>query len=204
MSATTQSPVPHSLVEDGLALLMGSLFIALGLMLLKAAGLSFGGLAGLALIADAGFGLPFAPVFYALSLPFFVFGHLAFGRVYLVKSLIATSSLALLAGILPHGVTITHVDPPVAAVAAGLLIGMGMLALIRHNTGVGGIATLAVWLQKRFGLRAGYVQMGVDAAIVATALTVLDVEAVLLSVVASVLMNLVIGLYHRPGRYLGF
>ncbi|WP_181704474.1 YitT family protein [Chthonobacter rhizosphaerae] len=204
MSVVTSPSLAHSLLEDALALLMGTIFVGLGLMILKTAGLAIGGTAGLAFLAHFGLGLPFAAMFFVLNLPFMIFARLAFGTGYLVRTLLVTVALSLFSGLLPPLFTIGHVDPAFASVAGGLMVGMGMLALIRHRTGVGGVAIMAVWLQQRFGLRAGLVQMGVDAAVVAGALWVMAPEAVALSVLASVLMNLVIALYHRPGRYLGF
>lgn len=41
---------PHSLAEDGYAIAIGCAFIAMGLMLLKAANLVTGGMAGIALL----------------------------------------------------------------------------------------------------------------------------------------------------------
>ena len=55
----------------------------------------------------------------------------------------------------------------------------------------------------RFGWRAGYVQMAIDVAIVASALSVVSPGLVLLSAAGGVLLNLVLSVNHRPGRYLG-
>lgn len=204
MTMVTSPSLAHSRLEDALALLMGTLFVGLGLTILKTAGLAIGGTAGLAFLAHFGLDLPFAAVFFALNLPFMIFAKLAFGTGYLLRTLLVTVALSIFSALLPPLFTIGHVEPLFAAIAGGLMVGMGMLALIRHRTGVGGVAIMAVWLQQRFGLRAGWVQMGVDAAVVTGAFLVMDAQAVALSILASVFMNLVIALYHRPGRYLGF
>ena len=204
MSVISERKLAHTPGEDALALVMGTLFVGLGLALLKAAGLAIGGTAGVAFLLHFGAGAPFAVAFFLVNLPFMIFAGRVFGRAYLLRTLSVTAGLSAFSAILPPLLTIDHVDPVFASVAGGLLIGMGMLALIRHRTGIGGIAILAVWLQQRFGWRAGYVQMVVDGAVVIAALIVMPVPAVALSVLASVLMNLVIAFYHRPGRYLGF
>ena len=53
------------------------------------------------------------------------------------------------------------------------------------------------------GWRAGYVQMGLDLVTVLLAATVTDWRTVGLSLVGAVVVNLVLALNHRPGRYLG-
>lgn len=60
----------HTALEDVHALLIGSSFIAVGLTLLKAAGLVTGGVAGVALIVSYLGGWPVGTVFFLLNLPF--------------------------------------------------------------------------------------------------------------------------------------
>ena len=60
---------------------------------------------------------------------------------------------------------------------------------------------MALLAQKKRGWRAGHVQMGFDAAILATALVSVPLQRVLLSILAAVVLNLVLATNHRPGRY---
>jgi uncharacterized membrane-anchored protein YitT (DUF2179 family) len=62
---------------------------------------------------------------------------------------------------------------------------------------------LVLWLQQRFGWRAGVVQMGIDCAIVVAALAIVDPASVAISVIGAVALNLVVAINHKPGRYLG-
>lgn len=200
----TTPSLAHSHLEDAVAILMGTLFIALGLAILKAAGLGIGGIAGLAFLATQIWGLSFGLVFFVGNLPFFVFGYLVFGRAYLLRTIAASALLSLESTFLPPLLSIGHAEPPVAAVVGGFLVGMGILALIRHRTGIGGIGILAVYLQDRLGWPAGKVQMGADALVVAAALAVMAPVAVGWSIVGAVAMSLVLVLNHKPGRYGGF
>jgi uncharacterized membrane-anchored protein YitT (DUF2179 family) len=79
---------------------------------------------------------------------------------------------------------------------------MGLLALFRHAASVGGFSALAVYLQERRGWRAGHVLMAFDCAILLTAFAVIDPIRVLWSVVGAVVLNLMVILNHRPGRYM--
>ncbi|MFM8749930.1 hypothetical protein [Rhabdaerophilum sp.] len=53
------------------------------------------------------------------------------------------------------------------------------------------------------GWRAGYVQLGVDCAILLASPAVLPPQNFLLSLLGAVVVNLILAINHRPGRYLG-
>lgn len=204
MSATDAPSLAHTRLEDAFALLIGTLFAALGIMILKAAGLGTGGTAGIAFLVSHATGVGIGPLFFAVNLPFFVFAYLAFGRGYLVRSVVATALLSAETMVIPRFFAIDHIEPALAAILGGLLVGMGLLALIRHKTGLGGFGVMAVFCQERFGWRAGKVQMAADALVVAAAVFLLPPLQVALSVAGVVALNLVLALYHKPGRYRGF
>lgn len=194
----------HSLYDDALAFLIGTLFIALGLAMLKAAGLGIGGTAGIAFLANKATGLDFGSVFFVINVPFFIFAYLAFGPLYLLRSVIATALLSVETTLLPSLLTFGHVEPILAAAMGGLLIGMGMLSLIRHQAGIGGFATAAVYLQEHYGWRAGKLLMAADLCVMAAAFLLLQPSQVALSVFAVICLNIVLAFYHKPGRYAGF
>ena len=68
---------------------------------------------------------------------------------------------------------------------------------------MGGIGILAIYLQQRHGWRAGILQMIADAIIVCGALFVVDEERVVLSILSVLVLNIVLTINHRPGRYFG-
>jgi len=102
----------------------------------------------------------------------------------------------------PGWIGFSHLSPLYAAIAGGGLQGIGLLILFRHRTGLGGFNILALWLQDRHGLRAGWVQLAIDLVILAVALMVIGWRAAALSVVGAVVLNVILGINHRPGRYL--
>ena len=89
-------------------------------------------------------------------------------------------------------------------VLGNLVVGVGLLVLFRHRASLGGFGILALILQERLGWRAGYVQMALDVAVVASAFLVVAPSLVLWSALGAVVLNLVLALNHKPGRYLGF
>ena len=85
----------------------------------------------------------------------------------------------------------------------GLLVGMGLLILFRHQACLGGLNIVSIWLQRRRAVRAGAFQMAVDSLIVAASFLAVTPATLALSVLGAVAMNLVLAVNHRPGRYLG-
>jgi uncharacterized membrane-anchored protein YitT (DUF2179 family) len=193
----------HRLYEDALALLTGTLFVALGAMMYSEALLLTGGVAGLALLLQHATGLGFWLLFFAVNLPFYLFAWRRMGRAFTLRTFVAVSLVSILSRLTPSLVDFAHLDPGYAAVAGGGLCGTGMLILFRHRTGLGGINIVALMLQESWGIRAGYLQLGFDLAILAAATFVLSPEHVLLSVLGATIVNLVVAINHRPGRYLG-
>ncbi|MEZ5611888.1 MAG: YitT family protein, partial [Rhodocyclaceae bacterium] len=72
----------------------------------------------------------------------------------------------------------------------------------RHGASLGGIGILGLMIQDRWGFRAGWVQLGFDAALFAIALCLRDVPTVALSFLGAVVVNLVIAINHRRDRYI--
>ncbi|GLR14930.1 membrane protein [Chitinimonas prasina] len=193
----------HSLLEDAQALLIGTLLVALSVLLLRQSGLLTGGTAGLAFLGHYLSGQPFGLVFFALNLPFYLFAWRALGWVFTLKTFAAVSLLSFYSEWLPSLIHLDHLNTAFSAVLAGLLAGTGLLMLIRHRASLGGLGVLALYLQERHGWRAGKLQMAADCLILLGALLALPAAEVLLSILGAMAMNMVIAINHRPGRYIG-
>ena len=116
----------------------------------------------------------------------------------------SVSLLSVLAAAVPRWAGFASLDPLFAAVAGGLLMGAGFLMLFRHHASLGGLNILVLYLQQRFGWRAGWVQMGIDSAILLASLAWVEPQRIALSVVGALALNLTLALNHRPGRYAAF
>lgn len=155
--ATPASDPRHSLAEDVYAILIGSAFCGFGVVMLREAGLVTGGVAGLALIASYLSGLSVGLLFSLFNLPFLLLAYVTLGARFALKSAI---TIALLSGItlaVPHLMQMQDVDPWFAAIFGGTLIGMGIMALARHKSSVGGTGVLALYLYEKRGINAGKV-----------------------------------------------
>jgi len=177
--------------------------VALGMVMFAHAGLLTGGVAGVAFLVSYATGWNLALCFFLFSLPFFGLSWRWLGATFTIKSLFAVVLVSLFTAGAPRVVRFELLDPWVASVLGGLLIGFGLLALLRHQASVGGVNIVAQWLQQSRGLRAGHVQMAVDVVVVLAALATVSPQRVLQSVVGAVAIGAILTLNHRPGRYLG-
>jgi len=137
-----------------------------------------------------------------LSLPFYGFGYRRMGAGFLRRTIAAMLLMVGTSMLLPRLVSFDSLNPGAAAVLAGFVSGAGLLALFRHRTSLGGIGAVALHLQDRFGVRAGWVQMAFDAALFAAALAVLPLDRMLWSGLGAAVLNLVIAINHRRDRYI--
>lgn len=194
---------PHRLYEDAAALVLGTFMVGLGLVLYGEARIVTSGLAGLALLL--GYASPLDPgtLFFALNLPFLAFGWRRMGWRVMLRTVIAIGVISLLTRFSPLWLGIAHLSPVYAAVMGGILMGMGALALVRHRTGLGGINLVAMDLQERRGWRAGYVQLAFDALVMLGACFVLEGRELVLSMLGALVLNMILAMNHKPGRYLG-
>jgi uncharacterized membrane-anchored protein YitT (DUF2179 family) len=200
----SQAALRHAWYDDALALATGTLFVALGLALFTRAGLLTGGTAGIALLAHHASGVGFGPLFFVINLPFYALAWKRLGTAFTLKTFVAASLLAVLTTALPRWAPIGAVDPWFAALGGGLLLGAGFLVLFRHHASLGGLNVLVLFLQERFGWRAGWVQLGIDAAILVAALAWVEPARIGLSILGAAAMNVTLALNHRPGRYVAF
>jgi uncharacterized membrane-anchored protein YitT (DUF2179 family) len=203
ITETTPQPPPHGVSEDAFAFVVGTLLAALGVHFLKSAHLATGGTAGIAFLLHYLSALPIGAALFLVNLPFYVFAWKAMGRGFTLRTMAAVALLSAESFVLPSLVRFDGLNPAFAAVMAGLMVGTGLLVLVRHRASLGGIGVLAYFLQNRYGIRAGHVQMAFDCVITGTALLILPVSDVALSVLGAVALNLVLSLNHRPGRYMG-
>ncbi|WP_236757600.1 YitT family protein [Aeromicrobium sp. PE09-221] len=193
--------LPHTPVEDLLGVLTGTFLAAFGLHLLHAAEAVTGGTAGLALLVTYATPLPFAIVYALVNVPFFALAAWKKGWPFTAKSIVAVALVSGFAELHARLLPLTETGLAYAAIAGNLLAGVGLLILFRHGASLGGFNVLALIAQEKLGLRAGYVQMGLDTAVVIAALAVVPLGNVALSAVGAVVLNIVLAFNHRPERY---
>ncbi|CAN7518504.1 YitT family protein [Acidovorax sp. LjRoot66] len=200
---TAAPPAPHTPTEDAVAIFTGVLLISVGVAFFTSAGLLTGGTAGLAFLAHYATGIGFGKLFFVINLPFYWLALRKLGRAFTVKTFIAVLLLSALTELQSQLLQFAQLQPLYAAIAGGTITGTGFLVLFRHRCSLGGVGIAALYLQDRYGWRAGKVQMAVDCCIVMLALFTVEPLRVLWSIAGAVALNLVLAMNHRPGRYMG-
>ncbi|MDM0012128.1 YitT family protein [Variovorax sp. J22P168] len=200
-AASSQAPLAHSAFEDALAMAIGTLFISFGVAMYTQAGLLTGGTAGLAFLLHYATGARFGWVFFVINLPFYYLAFRRMGLRFMTRTFVAVALVSLLSAVHPLFVPLQGVAPFYAAAMGGFIMGTGFVILFRHGASLGGINIVALYLQDRYGLRAGHLMLGIDLAILALAYFVVGAAALLPSVAGAVALNLVVALNHRKDRY---
>jgi uncharacterized membrane-anchored protein YitT (DUF2179 family) len=193
----------HALYEDVIAVLTAALLVAIGVHFYTEARLVTGGTAGLALLLHHATGAGFWLVFSALNLPFYLLAASRMGIRFALRTFVAVSLVAVLVMLAPRWIGFSHLDPLFATIFGGGLMGTGLLILFRHRTALGSVNIVAMYLEDRWGIRAGFFQLALDIAIACAALFILRTENLVLSLIGAAVVNLTLAINHRPGRYMG-
>jgi uncharacterized membrane-anchored protein YitT (DUF2179 family) len=197
-TATALRHRPH---EDVQAMLTGTLFMAFGLLMFGQAGLLTGGTPGVAFLIHYATGWNFGLVLFLVNVPFYALAWRQMGRAFTFKTCAAVGLLSVFVNVLPQWVSFAHLSPAFTAVLGGLMMGVGILMLFRHRASLGGFNVLALFLQQRFGWRAGRVQMALDGLILLTSLALVDWHLVAMSALGAVMLNQTLVTNHRTERY---
>ena len=194
----------HGIFDDLQALVTGTVIVALGLGLVKQAGLLTGGTVGLAFLIHYASGSNFGATLFMINLPFYLLAYRRVGRDFTLKTMLTVLMVSLITEALPAVLVISRIDPFFAATAGGLMIGVGLLILFRHRASLGGFNVLVLYLQERFGWRAGVTQLALDCSVLAAATLIATPRVLLASVLGAVLLNMALAVNHKPGRYSAF
>ncbi|MCH7351135.1 YitT family protein [Acinetobacter sp. NIPH 1958] len=191
----------HSKIEDALAMLIGTFILSFAMTLLQQAGIMTGGTAGLSLLLHYITDIKFGVLFFLINIPFYYFAYKKMGIALVVKTFIAVALLAGFTEIIPQFFHLSDVNPIYATIFANVLMGVSFLILFRHRSSLGGINLLALYLQERFNIAAGKVQLGIDLIILLASLFFVDWKLILISILGVIILNSIVLLNHKTTRY---
>ena len=202
-TAASAAVIRHGKFEDFQALFSGSLFVGITMMMYAQAGLLTGSTAGLAFVLHYATGWSFGAIYFLINIPFYWFAWKHIGREFTIKTFASVAMLSLVTTFGPQWIHFDYLHPAFAAIAGGLLMGTGVLFLARHKSSLGGATIVSLYVQDRWSIPAGKVQMVIDCIVVALALWIVPLDRVLWSILAAIVMGIFLALSHRPGRYQG-
>ena len=191
----------HRWFEDAIAILIGASLVSFGVMFLKHAGLLTGGTAGLSLLIHYKFGITLGVVFFLINLPFYYLAIRRMGWIFTAKTFTAVFMVSTFSSLHDKFINIQDINPLYAAIFGGFIFGVGFIILFRHKASLGGFNILALYLQDRFSIKAGWLLMGLDVTVILVSLSVVSLYQLVLSIFCGLVLNLIIALNHRQDRY---
>ena len=107
-----------------------------------------GGLTGLATVLNYLFHWPVGTTSLVMNVPLFIIGYRAMGRVFVIRSLVATVLFSVLIDLIPLP-PMTE-QPLLGAVFGGVLLGAGLGLILRGGATTGGTDMVARMIHNRF------------------------------------------------------
>lgn len=134
-----------------------------------------GGLTGLATVLNYLFDVPVGMTSLVLNVPLFAVGYRAMGRVFALRSLIATIVFSVLIDVIPLP-ALTQ-EPLLGALFGGVLLGAGLGLILRGGATTGGSDMVARMVHARFQhISVGAILFVIDCCVVAMAGITIEVE----------------------------
>ncbi len=195
-------PHRHSVIEDAQGIAFGIVMAALGIHILTHMGFATGQTTGLAILIAYWTDLPFPAVYFALNLPFLYLGWRRMGARFALKTLVTVAALSILTAILPRWMELGAIEPAFAAILFGTLFGIAALAVVRHGGSFGGFSIVALMVQDRWKVQAGYVQLAFDVVVFALAALILNPAMLAWSFLGAATFSLFLAVNHRRDRYI--
>ncbi len=164
----------------------GIIYSVAVLLFLSENEISPGGLTGIATMLNYLFSLPVGTVVFILNIPLLIIGFMKFGGVFIVKTTVSTVMVSVILDITEGFLPAFKIDPLLAAVFGGLLMGFGISLFMLRGATTGGVDIIAKLINRRFPhLTVGRLMLLADAVVVAfSCLVYKNIESALYSVVA--------------------
>ena len=164
----------------------GMIYSVAVLLFLTENEISPGGLTGIATILNYLFSLPIGTVVFILNIPLLAAGFIKFGGIFIAKTAVATAVMSLTLDISGLFMPKMKIDPILAALFGGLLMGLGISLFMLRGATTGGTDIIAKLINRKFPhLTEGRLMLAADAAVVGlSALVYKNMESALYAVIA--------------------
>jgi uncharacterized membrane-anchored protein YitT (DUF2179 family) len=142
-----------------------------------------GGLAGIAMLI--GYRLPFIDlglIYLLLNVPLIVLGWVTISRRFIAYTIFGIVFFSAVASILKPAPVILA-DPLLAALLGGVICGFGCGLILKSIGSAGGLDILAIYLNRRFGIRVGTLAFAANATVIVAGGWMLDLNLALYSII---------------------
>jgi len=165
---------------------LGILFASIGLKaFLLPNGFLDGGVTGIAILLNRQFGINVSLLLLGLSIPFLILAYRAVARRVAIKSVVSILGLAV--AIQFESFPVVTNDELLIAIFGGLFLGLGIGLAIRNGAVLDGSEILGVFLNDRFGIPIGQVNLAFNIILFGITALVLSLEVALYSVLTYVI-----------------
>ncbi|WP_129475908.1 YitT family protein [Fictibacillus enclensis] len=179
-------------IKKALLVITGLFLTAFGTKLLTISHLTFGGTAGISTLLTFSTGISWGVWFFMINLPFFILSVKRLGILFSVYTLLCISLISILSGFLKIAPT-NGVHPIFIAVAAGLIIGSGVVLVLNNGASLGGIHILAVYMDQHLSINRGKTLFITDFLIVLSASLMVGIVNALYSVITITIASFLAG-----------
>lgn len=179
------------------AIIEGCFLAALGLFFLQSSNLLIGGTGGVAAITNQVVPLSMGAWFFLVNLPFFLIALKQMGKSFTIRSIVGILLVSVITDVLALSISIDSIPTWLAAFIGGGLIGIGLLILFKHNTSLGGVNILALYVEKNYAIHSGIIILATDMIVVFLALFLYPIEQILYSFIGFFMLSSVLGRYHK-------
>jgi uncharacterized membrane-anchored protein YitT (DUF2179 family) len=177
--------------------LVGLVLTSLGIKLLSDNQLTFGGTAGIATILSYLTTFSWGSLFFVVNLPFFIISIQELGKWFTISSLLSITGISLIREWFDIIIPVFEINTIIAAIIAGLLIGVGVTFVLNNGSSLGGIHILGLYIDKKFGINRGLVLFVCDSIIILFALALVGWERAILSIFCIFIASTIIGRYKK-------
>ncbi|SFQ01393.1 Uncharacterised 5xTM membrane BCR, YitT family COG1284 [Psychrobacillus psychrotolerans] len=171
------------MIKKSLVILVGSVFIALGINLfLIPYKVLDGGIIGIALILNYLWGLKPGLMIILFSIPVFIIAWFNY-REYFYNSLHGMIISSFLIDILQPLVGFIYIEAIYSSILGGVFVGAGIGLMLRFKTSTGGTDLVAQLLSVKTGVNVGILIFIIDSIVVLCGGLLLSVDTLLLSII---------------------
>lgn len=175
------------LATDLFSFIAGGIIYSVAVLLfLSANEISPGGLTGIATVLNYLFMLPIGTVMFLLNIPILIVGFKKLGGIFILKTTASTVIISIILDITEAFLPAVTIDPVLASVFGGLLMGLGISIFMLRGATTGGVDIIAKLINRRFPhITVGRLMLLADAVVVAvSAFAYKNIESALYSVIA--------------------
>jgi len=147
------------LIKRTFFMLLGAAFVSVGLeIFLVPNNIIDGGVVGISIIISHLTGLPLGIFLFLVNLPFLFLGYKQIGKTFAISTLISVAFMSVGTTLL-HPVPPLTIDPLLAAVFGGIIVGIGVGLVIRSGGSLDGTEIVAILFNKKTPFSVGEIVM---------------------------------------------